>query len=559
MPVPQVHQRSFDELGQPLHDVTFCVIDLETTGGAPDSCGITEVGAVKLRGGECLGTFQTLVNPGAAIPPEITVLTGITQAMVLPAPRIETVLPSLLEFVGDAVIVGHNVRFDIAFLDAALERTGRPRLTNRRVDTVALARRLVRDEVPNCRLGTLADRLRLPHRPSHRALDDALATGDLLHVLLERVARLGVTGLDDLLAIPKMAAHPQVQKLALTERLPRRPGVYLFRDDGGRVLYVGKAANLRQRVRSYFSSDERRKIPQLLRETARIDHVVCTSGLEAAVLEIRLIHEHQPRFNRQLKRWQRYTYLKLTIEPFPRLSVTKHLRDDGALYLGPVGSGTMARLVAEAIETAVPIRRCTARPTGTPRSGPCTPAQLGVATCPCAGLISEAEYARLVDQVVRGVTVAPRLLLDPLAARMHDLAAAERYEEAASVRDRAAALVTALERRRRLDRLRRSGHVVLATPDGGGVELLDGRLVRTWTGAEPDAAQAALALDLATSSHLPAPAREHVDELLAVDRWLQQHGTRLVVRAGALDLDAEPEPLPSFQPAASLVSGSRRR
>src|SRR5690606_15079397 len=128
-----------------------------------------------------------------------TVLTGITQAMVLPAPRIETVLPSLLEFVGDAVIVGHNVRFDIAFLDAALERTGRPRLTNRRVDTVALARRLVRDEVPNCRLGTLADRLRLPHRPSHRALDDALATGDLLHVLLERVARLGVTGLDDLL------------------------------------------------------------------------------------------------------------------------------------------------------------------------------------------------------------------------------------------------------------------------------------------------------------------------------------------------------------------------
>ena len=111
-----------------LCDTTFCVVDLETTGGSPGDDTITEVGAVKLRGGECLGRFQTLVDPGRAIPPRITVLTGITQSMVLRAPRIETVLPSLLEFVGDSVIVGHNVRFDLAFLDAALGRTGRGRL-----------------------------------------------------------------------------------------------------------------------------------------------------------------------------------------------------------------------------------------------------------------------------------------------------------------------------------------------------------------------------------------------------------------------------------------------
>src|SRR3954464_671228 len=174
-------QRTFDDLGTPLHDVTFCVIDLETTGGSPEQCGITEVGAVKVRGGECLGTYQTLVNPGAAIPPEITVLTGITEAMALPAPRIEAVLPTLLEFVGEAVVVGHNVRFDLSFIQAALARAERPRLANRSIDTVALARRLVRDEVPNCKLGTLAAHLRLDHRPSHRALDDALATADLLH------------------------------------------------------------------------------------------------------------------------------------------------------------------------------------------------------------------------------------------------------------------------------------------------------------------------------------------------------------------------------------------
>src|SRR5947207_14188636 len=158
-------QRSFDDLGVPLSETTFCVVDVETTGGSALDGAITEVGAVKLRGGECLGTLQTLVNPGTAIPPEITVLTGITEAMVLPAPRIDEVLPALLEFVGDAVIVGHNIRFDLSFLDAALVRGRRPRLANRHVDTLALARRLVRDEIPNLRLSTLARHFRVPTEP----------------------------------------------------------------------------------------------------------------------------------------------------------------------------------------------------------------------------------------------------------------------------------------------------------------------------------------------------------------------------------------------------------
>ncbi|MDG2113834.1 MAG: exonuclease domain-containing protein, partial [Actinomycetota bacterium] len=249
-PAPQLHQRSLDDLGTPLHEVTFCILDFETTGGHRTDDTITEVGVVKTRGGERLGTFQTMVNPGRAIPPEITVLTGITEAMVMRAPRIETVLPSLLEFLGDAVIVGHNVAFDMAFLNAALERSDRPRITARPIDTLALARRLIRDEVPNCRLGTLATRLRLPNQPSHRALDDALATADLLHVLLERAGTMGVLGLDDLYQLPKIEQHPQAHKLALTQSLPRDPGVYSFLDRDRRVLYVGKATNLRTRVRS---------------------------------------------------------------------------------------------------------------------------------------------------------------------------------------------------------------------------------------------------------------------------------------------------------------------
>src|SRR5205085_3714441 len=231
---------------------------------------------------------------------------------------------------------------------------------------------------------------------------------------------LGVLGLDDLLQLPTLKGSAELNKLRLTSRLPRLPGVYLFRGRGGRVLYVGKATNLRARVRSYFSTEQRRKVTQLLREMESVDHIVCAGPLEASVLEVRLIHQHMPPFNRRSKTWRRYAYLKLTLdERFPRLSVVRKVRDgDGALYLGPLPSAGAARLLAEAIETAIPIRRCTAKPPRTPRSAPCASAQLGVSLCPCAGQVSEAEYGAVVQLLVRCLTLDHYLLLAPLADRM---------------------------------------------------------------------------------------------------------------------------------------------
>ncbi len=558
-PVPG--QRSFDDLGAPLFDVTFCVLDLETTGASPATCEITEIGAVKLRGGECLGTFQTLVNPGVRIPPSITYLTGITEAMVLPAPRIEQVLPSLVEFIGDSVIVGHNIRFDVSFLQAALERTGRPRLSNRTVDTCALARRLVRDEVPNCQLGTLAERLRLDHKPAHRALDDALATADLLHLLLERTGNLGVTGLDDLLSLPTLDGHAQAGKLRLTADLPRAPGVYLMRDRHGRVLYVGKATNLRARVRSYFSTDERRKVGRLLRETEQIDHVVCAHPLHAAVLEVRLIHELSPRFNRQAKDWKKYCYVKLTLdERFPRLAVARVARDDGAVYLGPLPSRRVAQRIIDAIHTVVPLRRCAtriARSATTVRDGLCPAGQLGVALCPCSGAVGDAEYAAAVATAVRGLTGESDLLLEPLRQRMIALARAERYEEAADTRDRAEALAAALRRQQRHEALIQAGRLVVEWPDGSGAELQRGRLTRAWPGRGasrndrrlPTLAGSATA---APSRIEPEPGRplprELADELACVAATLERSATRLRLIHADGGLRSPWPPVPSFAP-----------
>jgi DNA polymerase III epsilon subunit family exonuclease len=291
-------QRSFDDLGTPLSEVTFVVLDVETTGGSPATSSLTEVAAARYRGGEMLGTYQTLVKPDERIPPFITALTGISDLMVADAPTIGAMLPSFLEFLGGAVVVGHNVRFDLAFLNHALVSTGRDPLPNANVDTLALARRLVRDMVPNCKLGTLAACLDLTHRPSHRALNDVLATGDLLHHLLERAGSFGILGLEELLDLPRLVGHPQAAKLRLTTRLPHRPGVYWFTDAAGHVLYVGKATDLQSRARSYFTGDRRPKVGRLLRQLHAIHYRVCPGPLTAAVLEGRLIRAWSPPFNR---------------------------------------------------------------------------------------------------------------------------------------------------------------------------------------------------------------------------------------------------------------------
>ena len=547
---PRPAQASFDDLGTPLSEVTFVVLDLETTGASPATCAITEVGAVKYRAGECLGTFETLVNPGVSIPPFITVLTGITDSMLIPAPPIAEVLPALLEFIGPAVIVGHNIRFDISFLDAALKEHGYSKLEHRRVDTLGLARRLVRDEVPDLKLGTLAHHLRVAVAPCHRAMADARATAEVLHALLERAATLGVLGLDDLLALPSIRAHPSANKLKLTARLPRRPGVYLFKDRAGRVLYVGKATNLRARVRSYFGGDDRKKVPQLLREAEALDWIECPDELEASVREARLIRELEPRFNRRGKGWRAYAYLKLTLaERFPRLTVVREVRDDGALYIGPLSSAAAAHTVREAIETAVPLRRCTTRVgrrTEIVCDAPCAPAQLGVACCPCRGHTGEAEYQRVVDTAVRGLTTEPALLADPLARRMRELSDAERYEEAAATRDRLAALTRALKRQQTLDWLVHSGEMCIGT-ERGVVRLDHGLYVlgdQPTLAIEPTATRNELRFD-----------RRHVDELLVIARWLEKETS--AGRARLLDVTGAPSS-PRTGALASYEVTSRR-
>ncbi|HKX15002.1 MAG TPA: exonuclease domain-containing protein, partial [Propionibacteriaceae bacterium] len=221
-------QASFDDLGTHLSQVTFCVVDLETTGGA-EADMITEVGAVKVRGGEVLGEFQTLVNPKAHIPPLIAVLTGITNQMVANAPRLRQVLPSFLAFAHGTVIVAHNAPFDVGFLRRACEACDYQFPRWPVVDTAALARQiLLRDEIPNCRLATLARHFHTAVAPNHRALTDAQATVEVFHGLLERVGNLGVHTVEDLAESTRLVSPQRRAKRTWAAGLPDVPGVYLF-------------------------------------------------------------------------------------------------------------------------------------------------------------------------------------------------------------------------------------------------------------------------------------------------------------------------------------------
>ena len=543
-----MRQLSLDDLGTPLHDVTFCVLDLETTGGSPLTCAITEIGAVKYRGGELLGTFATLVNPGTGIPPFITILTGITQQMVLAAPPIEAALPAFLEFCRGAVIVGHNVRFDLSFLDSACRRLEHPLVgsepgVRQQVDTVGLARRLIRPEVRDLTLATLARHFRSPTPPVHRALEDARATAHVFHSLLERAGSLGVTGLDELLILPTARGSSYYSKLHLTDALPRQPGVYMFFDRDGAMIYVGKADNLRTRVRSYFYGDERRRIADLLRQLHRIEYRVCAHSLESEITELRLIHAHRPRFNQRSRPPRRTLFVRLTEEQFPRLSVAHKLATKGRMWLGPFRSKRAADLVVEALWASTRVRRC-AGPAGR-RQGPCAPGQMGVALCPCAGGLSAEHYSEVINTIVGALDHDPALVLDPIAVKMRRLAAERRFEEAAQMRDRHRALARALERARAWQALSNAGRIEFEGSLGERVLVDQGRLVAAWRSFEtPPLLATAIgpAADQTTPTHQVPPTMDAAEEAHLIWQWMTRGRVRVLESSGPLVLPAAPIP-----------------
>jgi DNA polymerase-3 subunit epsilon len=523
-----------------LADTTFVVVDLETTGGRAKSAqpggpcdAITEIGAVKVRGGEVLGELATLVDPGRAIPPQIVELTGITTAMVRDAPRIEAVLPMFLEFVRGAVLVAHNAGFDIGFLRAAAERAQlswpRPPV----LCTVKLARRvLTRDEAPSVRLSELARLFGASTTPTHRALDDARATVDVLHGLIERVGNQGVHTYADLRSYLPDTTPAQRRNRALADGLPSRPGVYLFRGPSDEVLYVGTAVDLRRRVRQYFTgADPRARMKEMASLATRVDHVECAHDLEAGVRELRLLAAHAPPYNRRSKAPKRWWWVVLTDEAFPRLSAVRDPRHRRAI--GPFSARADAAETAALLARFTGVRTCTARfgAAGTHR---CPERELS--PCPAPQGIGADDYATSARRAADLIDGSDSAVLAKVLAHIGELAADNRYETAARVRDHAAVAIDTLWRGQRLHALAALPELVAARRDGHGgwhfAVVRYGQLAGAGTarrGVPPmpvvDAICAAAQIVLPTAEPLGGAL---VEETALIARWLAAPDVRIV-------------------------------
>ncbi|HET9323077.1 MAG TPA: exonuclease domain-containing protein [Gaiellaceae bacterium] len=385
-----------------LEDAEFVVFDLETTGLSAARSRICEVGAVRIRALEPVDSFQSLVNPGAPLPDPVARLTGLREHELRRAPSVSSVLRRFLAFAGDALLVAHNARFDQGFLDRQLLHMHGRRLSEPPLCTAALARRLLENRLHRVSLASLAHFFGVSTRPCHRALPDAEATAEVLVRLIGLAQEVGARRLSDLRALAAPRRRRVYDKRSLARGAPTRPGVYLFRDRHDQVLYVGRARDLRARLRSYFRSERQRpSVEAALLALGRIEWRVLGSELEAALEELRLIRELEPPANSRGRRREHGVYLKRRGE---ELVVTKT-----PTRLGPITSRRRASLAARALSS---------------------------------GTSDE------LDQLLDG---GP---LSRLRERLSQLAESLRFEEAARLRDRIEALEGVVERLRRLERLR---------------------------------------------------------------------------------------------------------
>ena len=396
-----------------LEEAEFVVFDLETTGLSAVNDRICESGAVRGRALEPTDVFQSLVNPRVGLPDRVARLTGLREQELRNAPSVSTVLRRFLSFAGDDLLVAHNARFDQRFLERQLVAVHGRRLSEPPLCTAALARRLLDGRVRRVGLASLAHFFGVPSRPCHRALPDAEATAQVLVHLIGLAQEHGARRLSDLRTLAAPRKRRVYDKRSLARGAPTRPGVYLFRDRHEQVLYVGRARDLRARLRSYFRSESQRpSVEAALLALQRIEWRVLGSEFEAALEEVRLIRELQPPANSRSRRKEHGVYLKRRGEDF---IVTKT-----ATRLGPIASRRRASLAARALALGTPEEI-----EDLPGDGP----------------------------------------LPRLRERLAHLAECLRYEEAARLRDRIEALEQVLDRIRRLDRLRRL-QLCLVAPAG---------------------------------------------------------------------------------------------
>ena len=570
---PSVRSARFDhtfvsKLDQPLAPAEFVALDTETNGYGGDLCEMTEVGAVLVGGGELHETFDSLVQVERPLSRGIQRFTGITQGMVDGAPPPEEVLGELADLLEGRVLIAHNARFDVRVLRQAFERAGLDWPEPPALCTVQLARRFA----PLARkrgLAPLAGSLGIEVDEVHRALPDALTCARVFCALFPKLCANAVTVGDalDLLRSRRRArktepgeAIPRDQRPDLST-LPDDPGVYVFRDERGRPLYVGKSVSLRSRARAHFCA------PAGWTERAEIvDYRPTNSELGALVLENRLIKEWKPTGNVKLKRTDRYCYLRCRLDiPYPVLEVANEPAPGHAVNVGPLGSRALASELADQLTSLYRLRHCGRKLKV--REHPSAYGQMGRCVSPCLGDLDPNAYRRQLDMALGHFEEpgAGEALIEEIDRRMHEASDAQLFERAAALLRRQERLAWVLER---LDGMLRATHsapqLVLAQHPVkerfDAFWLVQGRLV-DW-GPLPGPSELAERTEAALSrprGRSAIPANE-IDEIRIVASWVAEHEPPTLTLDPAPDPDAlaafAAQAAPAGAPAEAAVSAA---
>jgi len=531
------HARVHDALAQPIAETTFVVLDLETTGFGASASGIIEIGAARICNGRVIEEFEQLVNPGTPLPPFITRLTGIDDTMLADQPPIGAVWPRLRAFLGDAVLVAHNARFDLSFLDTtALCYDGAP-LPNPHLCTIKLARRLL-PQVRKRGLDALAAHFTIPQADRHRALGDVRITVEVLFHLMESMRTRGIVRLDQALDLQHCARDGRRFEYFLprekVQQLPTAPGTYYLLDGDGRLLYIGKAKNLRDRVSHYLTNSESHsnKTLDLIRHAHDVRVEVAGSELEAALDEAAAIRRHQPPYNRLGKHLPRIAFVKLTLaSEFPRLLVTARLGGGRARYVGPFRNREEAARVVGLLTRLFRLRTCPPRLQPSASVTPCMQGQVGACSAPCAAHVDAAGYAKQVEAFLALLGGDGAAAEQELIKRRDRLAESLRFEAATKVQRDVRLLQSLMRRQRLLGWVMEGRNFLILQPSVGrqavlAYVVLGGRLALR---ARLHDADAIIAIAdqipvLAEQYERRAIRRDEVDGTTIVAAWLRDRG-----------------------------------
>ena len=530
-------------LEQPIATTEFLVVDTETNGLGGDACELTEVGAVLVGGGELHDRWSSLVRCNRPLGRGIQRFTGITQEMMADAPGLEVVLPPLEELLRGRVLVAHNAPFDRRVLRRAFELIGLDWPNPPVLCTAALARKLL----PLQRrrgLGVLADALGIEVQTAHRALADAETCARVLCALFPRLCANAVT-IADAVALAqahrRRATGRKRRTPALTPppqldfaELPKDPGVYLFRDDAGRVLYVGKSVSIRSRARAHFAPSS--GPADWTVQATVVDYQSTNSELGALVLENRLIKQHRPPGNIRLaRRDDRLCYIRCRLDiPFPILEVASDPAPGHAVTIGPLHGRRLAHELVEQLDSLFGLRHCGRKLVL--REYPSAYGQMGRCLSPCLGDLDPNLYRRRLDEALRlfvdGADGRARLL-DHVEGQMRAASEQQLYERAAWLRRRLRRLGLILERLGgALEATHSRARLLLAahpveTDRRDAFWLVGGRLV-DWgeapadSGALEERTHAALKRGgrAELGAHVPP---DEIDELRIVSNYLASH------------------------------------